>query len=490
MNDDLSWWNEPFLDIDAPQDQRVREEGYVVLGQSLVSSQLLDTVLMTGLVLTLFACLVNINFPGNGYVPDVFASPGDYRLLIYAILIGLSVSRIHPQITAFWSTVRVVFASSTVVSLYSMFSYGTQKIIKNIVVISVVHASVLIGITAGPLLTHYLQKRYQRHGRLNKRKVARAQTDLLSDLFGLNVRRVPINSLGQTVRTGWIRMAGSIDATDISAFHRMIHNEQRARAAYLMFAPSTDTPIPKQKFLLTVSDIMTKWHALKQSEGRSAAVFTTLCGLADVYACMLMGFFVMAVFGFSIREMIATALFTYGIINGFLGEAIVQWKMGIVLVLGRHPYDINDLVMIPKVDANEVFQVIDYSLTSTLLRTQQGESVTVQHRDIADTVIVNLTRPPTRMVIITLDSSVANGDDQLVDRVRSILVRDRVGDYFRSDFSVSMAPGPTKHSLDPQPQLQFTYADGLDQRQRVTGLVKLCNSLHDASIKTREFLVQ
>jgi hypothetical protein len=148
------------------------------------------------------------------------------------------------------------------------------------------------------------------------------------------------------------------------------------------------------------------------------------------------------------------------------------------MILGRHPYDIGDVVVVPKCGRGTM-RVLDYSLTTSLFRRSEGQSVSILHKDIAYSVITNLSRPRANKVVLTLSAAEARGMP-IVQVIREIL-RHEVPDYFLQDFKI--IANRNRYSLDARPRIQLTYASGLNAKQRLRGLIRFCSILKEASLE-------
>lgn len=473
-------WNEPFDDL-LGQDQRVRDEGYVLLGESVISSRIMDAILGAALAAT----------ATYGAASAALATQVGFELFDDHLVWG----RLSAAIAGSWALCRVAGRllpgrSSFLVScLYAavLVARHPGRSVRPVLLQAAVCA-VVVGVSAlaGPLCIRALRARYQQASFGHRLAVSHHQTDMLSDLVGRNVREARTRELGEAVRAGYRRMLAARVGPDdpgrlgIRDFHAVVPDRTRAKAVFLLFALHTEAWVSKRKYLETCSDIVHDHHRLRRTKSRSSSMFVVLAGLLDFVVAGLTGIFCMAVSGFSVLHMMAAAIFVYGLVNNFFGEAIVQWKAGAYFVLGCHPYDIGDTVSVPGVSARGTsLQVVDFSLTTTLFRRSEGQMVTVQHRDIAFKVVTNLSRNRKNRIVLTLSAD--EGAGLPIAQVIQRLLRFDVPDYFRQDYTITMVKA-TRYGLDPKPKVELTYAAGLSAKQRLRGLVRFCSLLKEAAL--------
>lgn len=472
-------WNDPFEGLLARQDERVRDEEYVILGQSIISTKLVDRALWSVLVaagVLSWACEhfgqpVSV-FTGDWVWGEVWGSIVGTTVAVWVVL---AVTRCHGPTVRIITFLEALFMAR-LVGLHAsdeLRPYALQTGI-SLVVFGV-------ALLSGPLYIAYLESDYAAVSFKQRMAIARHQTDLLSDIIGKNIRKIRLKDLGKEVRSGYRRVKPEDrDLLQIGDFRGVFADKRRRKEAFLLFAAGSKGHVSKRKFLDTVSDIYHEWYQVRQSMTRSSSMFVVLAGLLDIMILALASMFSMAAFGFSILHMITAALFVYGIINNFFGEAILHWKFGTYFVLGVHPYDIGDTVIIPDAAGSVTLRVVDFTLTTSLLKRIDGQFVTIPHRTIAYSVVQNLSRNRKNRVVLTLSADEAKGLP-ILDIVRRIL-RDKVPDYFLEEFKISRVPG-TQYSVDVRPKIELTFAFGLNMKQRVRGLVIMCSQLREAALE-------
>lgn len=471
-------WNEPFLSMlsVSQESDRVEEEGGVRLGESIISSRLLDNILFVLLLVLLFGCLLTLHY-GTQVVP-VFDDVQVYKRLAYWLMTMLMVSTVLGRISIRRvSAVRAVSALTILYILFLLLHHQNLKIDRLSLLLC--HFAALVSITFAPLFTHNLQSRYLKSSFAHKQTLYRQHTAMVSDLLGRNVRKTGIEELGEICKSAFMRLSGGKQHLVFDDFLAPFNgNSAKATRAFLHFAPNTSATINDRKFAYTISEIINEWRLIHHSIDRSTNIFSVFCGLLDFLSVMLSALFAMAVLGFSALDMIGAALFMYGIVNGFFGEAVQQWKLGTYLIIAVHPYDIGDSVRIPLCGT---LTVVDYSLTRTLFRKDQGQSVTMQHRHMAYLPITNLSRPKSHRVVLTLlAGDVDQGTTPVASFIHQICAQDP---HFKNRFQISTRGGG--FGMERRMRIQLTFEEGLNARQRMRGLVSFCSTLKAAAVEAQ-----
>jgi small-conductance mechanosensitive channel len=356
------------------------------------------------------------------------------------------------------------------------------------------HACAIIAITLSPLFTFYLQSDYLRSSFAHKRAILKRQLGLVSDLVGRNVGKAPVQELGEICKNAFYRLSSSSSHLTLADFERVFASRERAVQAYSLFAPpptattstttKTTSHISDHKFAQTISEIVNEWRQQKHSITRTTIIFSVFCGLLDVLVCMLSALFVMAILGYSTIDMMAAALFMYGIVNGFFAEAVQQWKFGTYLIVCVHPYDIGDVVRVPGCGRTPV-SVVDYSLTKTLFRKPEGQLVTMQHRHMAYQCITNLSRPRSHRVVLTLSADDVKGVP-VASFIRQLLLGG--GADFKPEFRISrrqQVGTKTAFGEEGRTRVQLTFQEGQSARQRMRALIRFCSSLKEAALEAQ-----
>ena len=184
-------------------------------------------------------------------------------------------------------------------------------------------------------------------------------------------------------------------------------DEARAAELIKLFGPDSEGCIGIFDFVQAIDHVYKKVRLLENAVKNASHIDRGYERVINIFFYMILGFIVLAITSMDILTLIVAFSSLIVAFSFMIGPAAAQIFEGVLLVLGRQPYDIGDKISIdnvdepPNMDGSLHWMVEKIDLVTTTARLMgTNEVASFSNGSIAQSRIINMNRSPDALVYV------------------------------------------------------------------------------------------